>query len=81
MTEKELATFTCTAAGNPAPNITWTKDGNHVASGDKLSLESHRNQSGEYLCSAENGVGLAINGSAYLDVQCKYTEKLFVFTL
>ena len=80
MTEKELTTFTCAAAGNPAPNITWTKDGIPVASGDKLCLESHRNQSGEYLCSAENGVGLAISASAYLDVQCKYSEKLFVFT-
>ena len=77
MIEKEQTTFTCSAAGNPAPNITWTKDGKTVGSGDTLSLETHRNQSGKYWCSAENGVGLAIRASAYLDVQCKYSEKLF----
>ena len=49
-----------------------------MGTGDTLSLETHRNQSGEYWCSAENGVGLAINASAYLDVQCKFSEN-FVY--
>ena len=75
MTEKEQIKFTCNAAGNPVPNITWTKDGKTVGTGDTLSLETHRNQSGEYWCSAENGVGLAINASAFLDVRCKYSEN------
>ena len=79
MTEKEQTTFTCTAGGKPAPNITWTKDGKTVGTGDTLTLETHRNQSGEYLCSAENGVGLAIRASAFLDVQCKDIENLFYF--
>ena len=79
MTEKDQTTFTCTAAGNPAPNITWTKDGKAVGTGDTLSLETHRNQSGEYWCSAENGVGLAVTASAFLDVQCKYIENFFYF--
>ena len=48
-----------------------------MGSGDTLSLETHRNKSGEYLCSAENGVGLVINASAYLDVQCKYIKNSF----
>ena len=79
MTEKEQSTFTCTVTGNPAPNITWTKDGKTVGTGDTMTLETHRNQSGEYWCSAENGVGLAINASAYLDVQCKCDKTLFYF--
>ena len=79
VTEEEQTTFTCTAAGNPAPNITWIKDGKTVGTGQTLTLETHRNQYGEYWCSAENGVGLAINASAYLDVQCKCNENFFYF--
>ena len=79
MAEKTQSVFTCYATGNPAPSITWIQDEEIVGIGDTLSLETQRNQSGEYRCSAENGVGLAINASAYLDVQCKYSEKLFDF--
>ena len=55
--------------------MTWIKDGKTVALGDILSFDTNRNNSGQYWCLAENGLGLAINTSAYLDVQCKYGKK------
>ena len=72
VTEKDQITFTCNATGNPVPNITWTKDGKTVATGEKLSFEARRNHSGKYWCSADNGIGKTINTSVSFDVQCKF---------
>ena len=72
ITEGNFVTFHCVATGNPTPKITWTKDGKTVGEGDTLSFETNRTQSGEYWCSAENGVKAVVNASANLDVQCKY---------
>ena len=69
--ESEGTMFLCNATGNPAPEITWIKDGKTVAHGDSLSILASRSDSGKYWCLAENGLGLAINISASLDVQCK----------
>ena len=62
----------CAASGNPAPNISWIKDGITVGKGDHLSLVVNRNQSGNYWCVAENGFQTIANASAYLNVLCKY---------
>ena len=70
--EGDVATFQCTATGNPAPNITWKKDGKTVAEGDTLSFKPNRTQSGKYWCLADNGLKSPVNTSANLDVQCKY---------
>ena len=51
------------------------KDGMTVASGNVLKFSAKRNQSGEYHCSAGNGLGVNITASASLDVQCKFTSK------
>lgn len=75
VTEGDLAIFSCDATGNPAPKITWIKDGEAVDGGDTLSFEAFRNQSGEYWCLAENGLNDPVNTSAYLDVQCKYAWR------
>ena len=69
--EFEDTVFLCTATGNPAPKITWMKDGETVAHGDALRFSANRSDSGKYWCLAENGLGVAINTSASLDVQCK----------
>lgn len=66
------AIFFCNATGNPIPKITWMKDGEIVGQGDTLSFETSRNQSGKYLCSAENGLNSTVNSTANLDVQCMY---------
>jgi len=73
--EDDQTIFHCAATGNPTPRITWIKDGETVGEGDPLSFDTKRNHSGKYWCSAENGLGPAINTSAYLDVQCKYERK------
>ena len=69
--ESEDSVFLCNATGNPFPNIPWKKNGKTVAHGDTLSVSANRNHSGKYWCLAENGLGLVINTSASLDVQCK----------
>ena len=69
--EGNTATFHCAAAGNPAPKITWMKDGKTVSQEQTLNIETHRNDSGKYWCLAENGLNSTVNASAMLDVQCK----------
>ena len=68
--ENADVTLHCTAIGNPKPEIRWTKDGKTVGSGETLSLEARRDQSGKYRCSAGNGLSEAVNASAYLDIHC-----------
>ena len=69
--EGTTVTFRCSATGNPTPNITWTKDGKGVGSGNILRFQTNRNQSGKYWCSAENGLNITADGSAFLNVLCK----------
>lgn len=70
--EGAMATFYCTASGYPNPKITWIKDEKIVATGDTLSFETSRKHSGEYWCSAENGLNVTVKASASLNVLCKY---------
>ena len=74
-----MATFRCTAIGNPVPEIKWIKDGKTVHAGDVLSFAVDRNQSGKYWCTANNGFDTVANASVYVDVLCKY-EMLNFFT-
>lgn len=74
--ENREFTFNCTASGNPTPKITWIRDDETVAEGDKLSLKAHRSQTGRYWCLAENGLEVSANASAYLNVQCKYVSNV-----
>lgn len=69
--ENKRITFHCTATGNPIPKVSWLKGGETVAKGETLSFEANRNQSGNYWCSVENGLGVTVNTSAHLNVQCK----------
>jgi len=71
-TEGAMVTFYCTASGYPNPKITWIKDEKIVVTGDTLRLNTSRNHSGEYWCSAENGLNETVKASASLNVLCKY---------
>ena len=75
--EGDEASFHCGAMGNPTPKISWSKDGRSVGTGNTLSFVAFRNRSGEYWCSANNGLGSAINASARLNVQSKYEWVAF----
>ena len=43
-----------------------------MATGETLSFETFRNQSGKYWCIVKNGLNLTVNASVNLDVQCMY---------
>ena len=75
--EGDETNLLCTADGNPVPTIKWIKDGMTVGTGDILTLETKRNHSGKYWCTAENGLDAQINASAKLNVQCKYIEAYY----
>ena len=59
-------TLECIADGEPTPNITWTKvyangsDSGVLGTGNQFVLETNRNNSGKYRCTAYNGIGTAI---------------------
>ena len=74
--ENQEVTFKCIVTGNPTPDIKWIKDGKTVGIGEILNLEGKQSDSGKYVCTAENGLEVAVNTSAYLDVQCKFTCDL-----
>ena len=83
LTERENVTLSCNATGNPAPSISWTKDGSAANSlRISLSLDNKqltitnvsRDDSGDYRCVANNSIGAAVTSNvATLDVQCKYS--------
>lgn len=67
----QSARFECLADGNPSPNITWTPSHGEVT-GNVLHFEAVEDRDeGWYNCSADNGVGPAVNASAYLRVFSK----------
>ena len=70
--ETDTVTFVCNISANPAPVIKWYKDELTVGTGDSLSFPVFKNQSGYYWCSADNGLNVTVNASAYLNVHCEY---------
>ena len=48
------------------------KDGKPVAYGDTLRFTALRNDSGIYLCLADNGLNVTVKARTHLYVQCEY---------
>ena len=62
----------CDASGFPEPKIRWEKSGNKLSDTKQLNISSsNRNDAGEYVCIASNGVRQEKTVRAYVTVQCK----------
>ena len=73
-------TLNCTADGEPAPNITWTKvfsngsDSDALFTGEKFMLPNNRTNDGTYRCKASNGIGNDVNHTVDVVVNCEYAK-------
>ena len=64
--------LSCDASGFPEPKIRWKKSRTYLSQTKQLNLSSsNRNDAGEYVCIASNGVGQEKTVRAYVTVQCK----------
>ena len=73
----QSVTLECNPDGEPTPNVTWTKvytndsDSGVLKTGNQFVLETNRNNSGTYRCTAYNGIGTAPNRTVKVEVNCK----------
>ena len=64
--------LSCDASGFPEPMIRWEKSGINLSYTKQLNISSsNRNDAGEYVCIASNGVRQGKTVRAYVTVQCK----------
>ena len=69
-------TLECIADGEPTPRITWTKvyandsDSGILGTGNQFVLETNRNNSGTYRCTAYNGIRTEPNRTVKVEVNC-----------
>ncbi|XP_078379831.1 hemicentin-2-like isoform X2 [Oculina patagonica] len=70
VTEGSPVLLTCKATGSPPPNITWTSmSSGEIYNGGKLEIKSvQRNDTGDYQCSASNGMSNPVKDTAFLNV-------------
>ncbi|XP_074634270.1 neuronal growth regulator 1-like [Acropora palmata] len=77
--------LTCTADGEPAPSITWTKvftngsDSDVLFTGEQFILPNKRTNDETYRCKASNGIGNDVNHT--VDVMVNFKPEKFVFTV
>ena len=65
--------LSCDASGFPEPQIRWEKSGITLSLNKQLNIpSSKRNDAGEYVCIASNGVRKEKTVRVYVTVQCKY---------
>ena len=68
--EQENVTFTCSADGDPMPNITWSKENGLLAVNRSVEIEGNlllvnvsREDSGNYTCNATSEVGSILSSA------------------
>ena len=82
----------CNASGNPAPTMTWTRNGSVLTSivarisfgaeSRELTITNiNRADSGEYRCVANNSEGNTTSDAAILNVQCEYMSCPFEYDM
>lgn len=69
--ENDVVNLNCTADGNPAPNITWTKVFDNSTVSFPLIISSKDNE-GFFRCIADNGVGQPASRDMALLVKSKF---------
>ena len=69
--EGDLLTLSCTAYGDPTPNIKWTRVSNDSVVTFPFNISGKQDE-GVYKCTADNGVGNAANRSVYVYVQSEF---------
>ena len=78
-------TLTCSATGEPPPNITWTKvldngsDSVVLFTGQQFALSNNRSNDGTYRCTVGNGIGSPVNHTARVTVNCEYYHMQICF--
>ena len=71
--------LTCDASGFPEPKVRWEKSGINLSHLKQLNISSsNRNDAGEYVCIASNGVRQEKTVRAYVTVQCKSLFQYFM---
>ena len=71
--------LTCDASGFPEPKLRWEKSGINLSHLKQLNISSsNRNDAGEYVCIASNGVRQEKTVRAYVTVQCKSLFQYFM---
>ena len=74
--------LTCTADGEPAPNIKWTKvfvngsDSDVLFTGEQFILPNYRTNAGTYRCKASNGIGSDVNHTVKVVVNCESIKRI-----
>ena len=77
--------LTCTADGEPAPNIIWTKvftngsDSDVLFTGEQFLLPNNRTNDGTYRCKASNGIGNDVSHTVNVVVNCEYVNYIQYF--
>ena len=76
--DRSTVSLTCEAEGNPSPRVFWRKFAGASADPEakqyKAQLEFNpvtRQDSGTYVCQAENSVGVSQEVTSDVDVLCK----------
>ena len=73
-----LSRITCTASGDPEPNVTWTKNGTYIVQNNTLTIDNVTlKDEGQYGCTAENRAG-KINATVRIDVMGMRKKKLIL---
>ena len=80
VSEASVLNLFCNAIGKPALNITWTRvleDGTNskvwFVGSSWVIGNITRNFTGQYRCTADNGIGSSVNHTISVNVLCEYT--------
>jgi len=70
----DRVTLNCTADGNPAPNITWTRLSDNSVVAFPLTITGKQDE-GDYRCTANNGIGNLVTRDISITVHCECFTK------